>query len=293
MKRYGGFNIGNRISLYLPPDKGNQVLTKMLKKKEPFISARYGRFELLTVAGQYLGEEAIVQKTLFNLCNNAGFFPMNKELIHKFTEVYLESTKKIDFFSATHYRHGLWHYEECIFKNFCPKAILSDIQVMNFYKFDKPWTYQLKNKKVLVIHPFVGSIRDQYNLHRDSLFLDKKILPEFKSLSLVKAVQSIAAQKTPFNDWFEALDFMCRQIDKTDFEIAIIGAGAYGIPLAAHVKSLGKQAIHMGGVTQILFGIKGKRWDGKLSNLYNKYWVRPSEVERPRLSHKVENGAYW
>ena len=45
------------------------------------------------------------------------------------------------------------------------------------------------------------------------------------------------------------------------FDVAIIGCGAYGMPLAAMLKQAGKQAIHLGGATQLLFGIKGKRWE--------------------------------
>ena len=44
---------------------------------------------------------------------------------------------------------------------------------------------------------------------------------------------------------------------KFDFDVALIGCGAYGFPLAAKLKTAGKQAIHLGGVLQALFGIKG------------------------------------
>ena len=50
---------------------------------------------------------------------------------------------------------------------------------------------------------------------------------------------------------------MKNQIVKTDFDIAIIGAGAYGFSLAAFIKKIGKKAVHLGGPTQVLFGIKG------------------------------------
>ncbi|MCD7883766.1 MAG: hypothetical protein LUI87_08725 [Lachnospiraceae bacterium] len=80
-----------------------------------------------------------------------------------------------------------------------------------------------------------------------------------------------------------------------DFDVAIIGAGAYGLPLAAYCKERGAQAIQMSGATQILFGIKGKRWDDHpfISSLYNEYWVRPNESETPPLKQKVEGGSYW
>ena len=88
---------------------------------------------------------------------------------------------------------------------------------------------------------------------------------------------------------------MKSQIDKIDFDIALIGCGAYGLPLAAHVKRAGKIGVHMGGCLQILFGIMGKRWDEHpiISKLYNDNWVRPSELEKPKSYLKVEDGCYW
>ena len=65
--------------------------------------------------------------------------------------------------------------------------------------------------------------------------------------------------------------------------------------LAARIKEAGRQAVHMGGATQLLFGIKGKRWDVHpvISGLYNDYWVRPDESERPKGAESVEDGCYW
>ena len=33
--------------------------------------------------------------------------------------------------------------------------------------------------------------------------------------------------------------------------------------VSARLKKAGKKTIHLGGSTQILFGIKGKRWDSR------------------------------
>jgi hypothetical protein len=46
------------------------------------------------------------------------------------------------------------------------------------------------------------------------------------------------------------LPWHAKDIDCLEFDVALIGAGAYGLPLAACVKRLGKKAIHMGGVTK-------------------------------------------
>jgi len=111
-----------------------------------------------------------------------------------------------------------------------------------------------------VVHPFIKSIKHQYE-KRDKLFTNHDILPEFQSLKFVNAVVSNAGVKPKYKSWMESYQYMCNEIANCEYDVALIGAGAYGLPLAAFVKSQGKQAIQMSGSTQILFGIKGKRWD--------------------------------
>jgi hypothetical protein len=64
-----------------------------------------------------------------------------------------------------------------------------------------------------------------------------------------------------------------------------------------HCKTLGKQALHLGGATQLLFGIKGKRWEDPKQDygkrFFNEYWVRPLPHEIPEGSESVEGGCYW
>ena len=113
--------------------------------------------------------------------------------------------------------------------------------------FKNPWTKWLRGKKVLVVHPFVESISHQYDNNRARLFDNPDVLPEFESLTCIKAVQTQAGEKCQFVDWFEALDYMKGQIDKCDYDVDIIGCGAYGMSLAAHVKRQGKVSLHRAG----------------------------------------------
>ena len=126
------------------------------------------------------------------------------------------------------------------------------------------------------------------------LFENPNILPQFNLITL-KAVQSIANNKPEFEDWFIALDSMKNQIDEIDFDIALIGCGAYGFPLAAHIKRKGKKAVLLGGALQILFGIRGKRWEqhSQISLLINEHWSRPLTSEVPNDSKKIDGGSYW
>lgn len=78
-------------------------------------------------------------------------------------------------------------------------------------------------------------------------------MPDFELITL-KAVQTLADNKnTEFVTWFDALDYMKRQMDEIDFDIALIGAGAYGFPLGSYAKELGKKGLHIGGALQLYF----------------------------------------
>ena len=162
---------------------------------------------------------------------------------------------------------------------------------------EKPWSAALRGKKVLIIHPFTDTIQSQYQ-KRQEIFPGTDILPEFE-LKTLKAVQTVAGEKDDrFATWFDALDWMYEEALKIDFDVAIIGCGAYGFPLAAKLKEAGKQAIHLAGATQLMFGIKGKRWEENdafayVQKFFNDAWVYPSDKDRPKQASKVENGCYW
>lgn len=235
------------------------------------------------------GRDIYPEVCLKALCHNAGFFPNNINLAYEWKDMVLSDLTSIDIL-------GSYLEEEKYLKtelSQCIKVNLNGYYAP--YLWENPWTKVLKGKKVLVIHPFVDSIRCQYE-KRAYLFSNPDVLPEFSNLYLIKAVQSIAGTKTEYKDWFEALSYMENEMDKLDYEIAIIGCGAYGMNLAAHAKKQGKIAIHMAGWTQMLFGIYGKRWiqdQPEFSKYINDYWIRPTESERPANANSIEGACYW
>ena len=183
------------------------------------------------------------------------------------------------------------HYHLLNNNSFLENIILGNIRELEPWFFNNPWTKALEGKKILVIHPFENTIQSQY-LNRDNIYKDKNIVPKFE-LKTIKAVQSIADENAEFTNWFEALDFMKQRINTIDFDVAILGCGAYGFPLASYIKDIGKQAIHLGGVTQLLFGIKGKRWEdwNHYTSLRGNGWVYADE--KPKGFEKIEGGCYW
>ena len=222
----------------------------------------------------------------FLMRNLAGFFPANATYLERFANLILSDMQNVDIL-------GTWLGDENRLANLFSNSKIIRLRDLEPYYHSNPWSEVLGGKKVLVIHPFEESIKKQYE-KQSVLFNDQRVLPKFE-LKTLKAVQSIAANKTDFSNWFDALAWMCNRVNGIDFDIAIIGAGAYGLPLASFVKNIGKKGIHIGGATQILFGIKGKRWD-KLPffrQLYNDNWVRPLPKETPDNFQIVESGCYW
>lgn len=283
-----------------------------LNSNDPFMIARFGGFELAAVYN-YVGVTSKKRNVLKyiagkeppwwwnkglldSLHNNAGVFPNNKDIVERFCALMLEDMISVDIL-------GSWLSEEHYFRDRLNAKRVHLFFLEPFWS-ETPWTSLLENKKVLVVHPFKKTIERQYE-KRDLLFEKKGTLPTFASLDVIRAVQSHDKNSHNYQDWFEALEAMKAQIDAIDYDVCLIGAGAYGFPLAAHVKRKGKKAVHLGGALQLLFGIRGKRWEnpeygvnagipyGFYRDMMNEHWVRPNEEETPLHSKAIEGACYW
>lgn len=270
---------------------GNDLCRKIIESGSPCMLARIGTVEMGVIQAALDKREGLIKKIGENrinlLCNNAGFFPNDEKVIDQFAEIYIDAAKEMDVF-------GVFcnHMEDYFAKKFTPNAKLVQFTTFEPFYFKKPWSSALAGKKVLVVHPFEESIKQQYE-KKELLFDDPEVLPMFQ-LKTLKAVQTIGDNTAGFKDWFSALAYMKQQIKAIDFDIALIGCGAYAFPLAAYVKRLGKQSVVTAGATQLLFGIKGARWDKAETPVpYNDNWIRPRESEKPSGAQSVESGCYW
>lgn len=313
-KTFGGYQLPS-LQREEDPDKASEMIYNLLMADKPCMIARFGAFELATLVN-YLGvkdsNHSIIkfikgeqpewwwnERLIKYMNTNAGFFPPTHQAITQFCDLMMEDMKELDLL-------GSWVKNEVWFTNELEYIQRVHLRLLEPFWANKPWTRCLKGKRVVVVHPFAEDILVQYINNRTLLFNNLDTLPEFASLRTVKAVQSLGGENNGFKDWFDALKWMEDEIDKEDYDICLIGCGAYGFPLAAHVKRQGKKAVHLGGALQLLFGIRGKRWEnpsygvkewgiqyGSYSSFMNKYWVRPGEGGRPKNANQVEGGCYW
>lgn len=289
----------------------SKIIKEKVNEKKPLFIGRMGSSEL-NIIENYLGitkyEKSIKNFILdrqpewfwhpkkikeFNF--NAGFFPIEKKLIEKYCELTIKDHCYADILG---FSNVTFHIAKKYSKYLNLQGpVLCRLHNFESYFANNPWTEILKNKKVLVINPFVETIVSQFK-KREKIFSNKNILPDFE-LKTIKSVVSLAGEKTRFKDWFEALDHMKNEIEKIDYDIALIGCGAYGFNLAAHCKKMGKIGIHLGGALQILFGIYGNRYlnpsqsNGIYLKLKNEHWVKPNPEDRPSRYKEIEGGSYW
>lgn len=293
------------------PQKANQMIYDLLLSDSPCMIGRFGsneiectvfyrnrkyfKYDILNFARGISDCWWYTDSIIYKMYNNAGFFSPTTEYLDRFGEEMMSAIEQVDIL-------GSWVKEEDYFKKELQNAKLVDLELLNpFWGISStPWSMALKGKKVLVVHPFAETIQTQY-AQKEHLHKDPRILPDFHLITL-KAIQSITGLKPEgFDNWFDALYYMEQEIDKIDYDICIIGCGAYGFLLAAHCKRQGKKAIHLGGATQLLFGIRGKRWEdpnyGYRGTSYlsfmTPHWTRPATHETPQKSGDIENGCYW
>ncbi len=273
-------------------DKANKLIYEKIMSGEPFLAARFGDAELRTMVYTLDNEFAIrkgfPQYIKTAMSRNAGFYPTDDEHLFQFGQLLWKSSTAVDIF-------GVWFnfLEDYVIHNTNPQANLVLLEALEPYRSNFPWSKALAGKKVLVIHPFQESIEHQFAI-KDKLFKNPNVLPDFELITY-KAIQTNAGGTCESKTWFDALDKMYNDVKSIDFDIAIVGCGAYGLPLSARLKIMGKQVIHLAGATQILFGIRGARWDVRpeMQRFFNEYWIHPSKSERPKDALSVEGACYW
>jgi len=239
---------------------------------------------------------------LQTLCRNAGMFPPTHETACRMAD---ELMRSLLFLDCT----PIWWMKnetQELLDVFAKKAQRVSLQSLECFLSPNPdhwWT--AKKARILVISPFSSSVEAQAP-HLQAIWASRKGLwhPESTvqtiSFPLSFGVQSPEIQADMLAKWTDSLGLLQHiqaQMDAIEYDLAIVGAGIHSLPLVAHAKRQGRSAIHLGGATQLLFGIRGGRWDtmAEFQPLFNEHWVRPDPAkgERPTHFEAVEKGCYW
>lgn len=275
----------------------NRYLIKLIQKEMPFIITRLGVGSETFVTTQYKQSKRISKSLVYTLGNNAGIYCKKVEDVIEFCNKYMSAIKNSTALAT-------WSQSEMMIHQRLLKPNIPSIHTRvlePFYLCSEnqiPWSHYLKDKKVLIVSPFVDSIRKQ-NESGFQIFSDgRKLFLDGQTFVYYKAYNTSAGNYIHKN-WIETFDIMCKDIMNLDFDIALLGCGGYGLPLCDFIKNkLVKSAIYIGGGLQMMFGVMGNRWEKteywkNIIKIHNPKFIRPSGSEILKNCNKVENACYW
>jgi hypothetical protein len=269
----------------------NELIKQSIQKKRPMSFGKLGAVETDCIANSQANKQIIWGE---NLGINAGVFPLTEKIVAKWMKEYLDSIRSLDAVAE-------WWFgkDTALLDQYNPTRLTTTVidDLLPFYLGKDAWHYGLADKTVLVVHPMVDSIEAQA-LRFASIWPGASIKKTICVRSFYPPWLTISH---PYKNFFDCLTAIKKQIAKHQFDFAVVGAGAYSLPLLKFIKQMGVPCVHLGGQTQLLFGIRGQRWETEYdeawrqANFYNnsQYWIKPLPTDIPTNKEMVENGCYW
>jgi len=277
-------------------------IADLLQAPQPCAIGKIGTTELMGLEYLYRWiqplwpSSASWRRPARRLYDCSGLFPVRRDIYLRWSQEYRSALHQMDYVAQWQPSDTyLSVMEDLLIRELAPSAFRGSIDFLHFWGRNSPWLDTLAGLRWLVIHPFTNTIRLQLSkMPLFGIFTEKcqgLLQQRAVDTQLIACPQFAYMVPPKHRDWFHALEDMKSQMENSDFDITLVGAGAWSLPLVAHAKKIGKKGIHLGGSLQLLFGIKGGRYENK--GIYNDAWIRPLPQEIPSNFKKMEEGAYW
>jgi hypothetical protein len=283
---------------------GNEVITQeietALKENRGSLIGRHGTIELtMILLAKQTGRIDIEKAKILE--RNAGIFPQTDPSIKQWIQEYSAATVYANVLAAGWYP-PLAQAEMRHIAAANPKCQLIPLRSLEpYYSSQTPWTRLLDGQRVTVVSSFAITMGKQVHHASEIWPRSSLILPEPTKWSFVRSyycpLLANGQCEWPIQicSWADAVEYLEKEVMKTNPRIVLIGCGGLAMPLAFRLKQKGVIAIVLGGAIQLLFGIKGKRWETHdvISKFFTDAWVYPEGYEVPNGAKDVEGGCYW
>lgn len=241
-------------------------------------------------------------QTLEILERNAGVFPIAlQSIFYKWQALSIAATKDADIL-ATGWYEPLKESELIALQAWGTKAKQVPLRSLEPYyvQHDLQWTSLLEGQRVAVVTSFTKTAKKQserlHEIWRDNLVIPTTVEWCWIQTGYSRVIaRGIGEWPPEVNTCIQAIDYVVAEVMKSGARFALIGCGGLGMPIANALKDRGIIAIVLGGSIQVLFGIKGRRWEthSVISRFWNDAWVWPSKDETPRNAAAIEGACYW
>jgi len=236
------------------------------------------------------------------LQRGAGIWPATVESCDAWAKEYVDSLTILDGTAAGWYEP--YRAAESLLLDQCaPEAFRTPLRSLEPYYVapEERWTALLAGRRVAVVSSFSATIGQQIS-KKDIWANQGTILPPTTTWIPIRAfyppdvsMGDTTGWPSGVESWDDAVQMLVEQVKASGATVALIGCGGLGMILGARLKREGISAIILGGAIQVLFGIKGLRWENHsvISRFWNDSWVWPAADEIPRGAFKIEGGCYW
>ena len=276
-------------------------ISTAFRQKKGYLVGRNGTIEMETLLTKKYQNTFYLQQ-LNILQRNAGVFPASVGSVSDWVNETEKAIQHTDLLVAGWYdpiRETELAYLKILGRQgpFLPLRALEPYYVPQQIQ----WTRYLLWKKVAVVTSFAKTAEAQL-AKRKEIWPDRydSLLPDAEYVFIQTGYSpALAAGRAEWPNgietWQDAVESIVQKVSESGADIVLIGCGGLSMILGSRLKALGKVCIVMGGAIQVLFGIKGNRWQAHpvISRFWNEAWVYPSLEETPASSGAVEGSCYW
>lgn len=281
-------------------------IEQALEKKEGALIGRNGTIELETLLFRLYGSspnQEYPNSISRRIELHAGIWPSTKNSLDRWVFTMVEAIRNCDVLVAGWYEPLKAPEEKFLDKTntLAPRIPLRSLEPY-YVPPDQRWTNLLAGQRVAVVSSFTQSIEQQIE-KRDLIWpiQTNSLLPEnvewvfFQTGYAPSLAMGVAGWPADISSWDVAVSSLVKKIVASQASIALIGCGGLGMVIGSELKKHGIIAIVLGGATQVLFGIKGKRWEthSVISHFWNEAWVWPKATETPSGASSIEGSCYW
>lgn len=262
------------------------------------------------LAGRKMANSKVLKifekRLLFHGQTQEGVFPADVGFYLRYNDFYMSHVRNLD----------------CIGLYLNDWDVVMEKPIIDFYQLQNKFIYYadqqpdralddeerhcylpyFRDKKILIVCPFGKLLRDRAEKETFegvwSKINKKWFYPE--GVEALEFPYGFArATQERYETVFDLCDEIINEIEKRPFDVALIGAGGLAIPIASHIKNMGKIGLDMGGHLQIIFGVIGQKWRNLVEwqeSYYNKWWIdMPAEYkpEEDACFEYGQPGAFW
>lgn len=300
----------NRSQPLFTQQEGARELVRVMQTGLPYAAGKLGTSEFDALRWYIVhrrNKSAVIEYPYHirrHMVVNAGLFPDGPDTLDKWAEHMLCNVlPEMDL--MIEWNPGVKHQEYTFLETYAPHSKRTVLRALEPYYEESVYDrYTLaipEGSKIAIISPFSDTLLEQIpKLHTIwsglPVWGNGVTFIPIQTFYSPLVASSVKHQWTAhIHNWQAACDDIVEKVRAVGATYAFVGCGALSLPIVAALKRAGCIAIHTGGATQILFGIKGRRWDSHavISRFYNSAWIRPVAHEIPDGGREIENGCYF